>query len=154
MIRATVTTRRRLRRRTVDGVTAPLVVGFDLDMTLVDSRPGIAAVHDRLSQETGVYIDSALAVTRLGPPLDVEYAEWFPPEQVDAAIDRYRELYPELAIAPTLPLPGAREAVAAVRQLGGRVVVVTGKHEPNAALHLEHLGLDADVLVGNLHGSG
>ncbi|MGN6087790.1 MAG: ATP-dependent sacrificial sulfur transferase LarE [Actinomycetales bacterium] len=135
-------------------MTSALVVGFDLDMTLVDSRPGIAAVHDRLSEETGVYIDSALAVTRLGPPLDVEYAEWFPPEQVDAAIDRYRELYPDLAIAPTVPLPGAREAIAAVRELGGRVVVVTGKHEPNAALHLEHLGLDADVLVGNLHGSG
>ncbi|MGN6522779.1 MAG: HAD family hydrolase, partial [Actinomycetes bacterium] len=122
-------------------------------MTLVDSRPGIAAVHDRLSEETGVYIDSALAVTRLGPPLDVEFAEWFPPEQIGMAIDRYRELYPDLAVAASPTLPGAREAMAAVRELGGKVVVVTGKYGPNAQLHLDHLGLEADVLVGTLHGS-
>jgi phosphoglycolate phosphatase len=37
--------------------SAPLTVGFDLDMTLIDSRPGIKAAYDRLSAETGVYID-------------------------------------------------------------------------------------------------
>ena len=36
-----------------------LVVGFDLDMTLIDTRPGIAAVWDALAAETGVTIDSA-----------------------------------------------------------------------------------------------
>ena len=45
----------------------PLVVGFDLDMTLIDTRPGIAAVWDALSAETGVHVDSADAVSRLGP---------------------------------------------------------------------------------------
>ena len=59
-----------------------LVVGFDLDMTLIDSRPGIAAVWDALSAETGVAIDSAAAVSRLGPPLDEELALWFPADQV------------------------------------------------------------------------
>ena len=46
-----------------------LVVGFDLDMTLVDTRPGIKRVWDELSVLTGVVIDSDLAVSRLGPPL-------------------------------------------------------------------------------------
>ena len=35
-----------------------LVVGFDLDMTLVDSRPGIAVTLDALSAETGHAIDA------------------------------------------------------------------------------------------------
>jgi uncharacterized protein len=132
----------------------PLVVGFDLDMTLIDTRPGIAAVWDALSAETGVRVDSAAAVSRLGPPLDEELAVWFPAEQRAAAGDRFRALYPSLAIAPVAALPGAQEAMTAVRRHGGAVVVVTGKYEPNARLHLDHLGLDVDHLVGWLWGPG
>ena len=33
--------------RRLGGMTAPLVVGFDVDLTLVDSRPGIAAAGGR-----------------------------------------------------------------------------------------------------------
>ena len=131
----------------------PLVVGFDLDMTLIDTRPGIAAVWDALSAETGVYVDSAQAGSRLGPPLDEELAVWFPEEQVAAMGDRFRELYPSLAVAPVGLLPGAREAVDAVHAHGGRVVVVTAKYEPNARLHLEHLAIDADEVVGWLWGA-
>jgi phosphoglycolate phosphatase len=120
-------------------------VGFDLDMTLIDSRPGIKAVYDRLAAETGVFIDSALAVTRLGPPLDEELANWFPPERVPEMADRYRELYPHFAIAPTPAMPGAVEAVAAVRAAGGRPVVVTAKYGPNAELHLAHVGIEAEL---------
>src|SRR5690606_37442156 len=47
-------------------------IGFDLDMTLVDSRPGIRAVYEELSRQTGVFIDAELAVFRLGPPLTWE----------------------------------------------------------------------------------
>jgi uncharacterized protein len=131
----------------------PLVVGFDLDMTLIDTRPGIAAVWDALSAETGVPIDSAAAVARLGPPLSEELAVWFPEEHQAAAGDRFRALYPSLAVAPVAPLPGAREAIDAVRRHGGSVVVVTGKYEPNARLHLDHLGLDVDELVGWVWGA-
>jgi len=128
--------------------TAPLTVGFDLDMTLIDSRPGIAAAYRALSEETGVHIDDALVVSRIGPPLERELAHWFPADQVAVAGDRYRELYPDHAIAPTTALAGARDAVAAVRALGGRAIVVTAKYEPNAKLHLAHLGIEPDAVVG------
>ena len=127
---------------------APLVVGFDLDLTLVDSRPGIAAAYRALSDRTGVYIDADAAVTRLGPPLEVELALWFPADQVPAMADEYRLLYATAAIAASPALPGAVEAFAAVREHDGRIVVITGKFEPNARLHLTHLGLVADAVVG------
>jgi phosphoglycolate phosphatase len=130
--------------------SAPFTVGFDLDMTLIDSRPGIKAAFDRLSADTGVFIDSALAVTRLGPPLDEELAHWFPAGEIPEVADRYRALYADYAIAPTLAMPGAREAVVAVRAVGGRVIVVTAKHQPNAMLHLTHLGIDVDEVIGQL----
>ncbi|MEI5008225.1 HAD family hydrolase [Streptomyces sp. PmtA] len=129
-------------------LTRPLTVGFDLDMTLIDSRPGIRAAYRALSAETGVWIDADLAVTRLGPPLEQELARWFPDVRILEVGDRYRELYPEYAISPTPAMPGAREAVAAVQALGGRAIVVTAKHEPNAKLHLAHLGIEPDEVIG------
>ncbi|MCC9157790.1 HAD family hydrolase [Streptomyces parvulus] len=129
--------------------TAP-TVGFDLDMTLIDSRPGIHACYVALSERTGTYVDADLAVTRLGPPLAEELAHWFPAEDIPAVADLYREMYPSYAIGPTLAMPGAREAVAAVRGAGGRALVVTAKFEPNAKLHLAHLGIEPDAVVGDL----
>ncbi|WP_030672991.1 HAD family hydrolase [Streptomyces cellulosae] len=125
-------------------------VGFDLDMTLIDSRPGIRACYQALAERTGTYIDADQAVTRLGPPLAEELIRWFPAEAVPAMADLYREMYPAIAIGPTPALPGAREAIAAVRTAGGRALVVTAKHEPNAKLHLEHLGIEPDAVVGDL----
>ncbi|MEU5939558.1 haloacid dehalogenase-like hydrolase [Micromonospora sp. NPDC047548] len=128
----------------------PLMLGFDLDMTLVDSRPGIAACYRALTVRTGVPVDADLAVSRLGPPLRTEIAHWFPPERVEEAVTIYRELYPAYAITPTVPMPGAREAIEAVHARGGRVMVVTSKIGRLARLHLEHLGLAVDELAGDL----
>lgn len=127
-----------------------LVIGFDLDMTLVDSRPGIAACYRALTAETGVYVDADAVVARLGPPLRTEIGRWFPPEDVDSAVEIYRGLYPAYAITPTVPLPGAVEALAAVRARDGRVVVVTSKLGRLARLHLDHLGLAVDEVAGDL----
>ncbi len=135
------------------GPVAP-AVGFDLDMTLIDSRPGIAAAYRALTAATGVYVDAELAVSRLGPPLRTELRHWFPAEQVEAAVTTYRALYPDYAVAPSVALPGAVEALAAVRAAGFRVVVVTSKLGRLAQLHLNHLGMVADELAGDLFAEG
>jgi phosphoglycolate phosphatase len=132
----------------------PLVVGFDLDMTLVDSRPGIAATYRALTAHTGVYIDAEAAVNRLGPPLDGELARWFPAERVAEAGDLFRALYPDHAVTTSPALPGVAAALAAVRSRPGRIVVIPGKYEPNARRHLDHLDLTVDALVGWAWGEG
>jgi phosphoglycolate phosphatase len=129
-------------------MTAPITVGFDLDLTLVDSRPGIAATYRALTERTGVYIDAEAASHRLGPPLDVELARWFPPDEIEIAGELYRQLYPRTAVETSPALPGVGPALAAVRARLGRIIVITGKYEPNARLHLAHLGLAADAVVG------
>ncbi|MFK0296218.1 HAD family hydrolase [Streptomyces sp. NPDC090442] len=128
----------------------PLTVGFDLDMTLIDSRPGIKAAYEALAARTGTYIDADAAITRLGPPLEQEIRRWFPEERVAEISDLYRELYPTHAIAGSPAMPGARAAIDAVHAAGGRAVVVTAKFEPNAKLHLTHLGIAADAVIGSL----
>jgi phosphoglycolate phosphatase len=131
---------------------APLVIGFDLDMTLVDSRPGIHATVVALVKETGYAIDPDVVVSRLGPPLEEEMAAWVPADQVDPLSDRFREIYGEHGIEGTFALPGAAEALDAVRAAGAQILVVTAKYEPNAWKCLEHTGLPADVVVGWRHG--
>ncbi len=81
-------------------------------------------------------------------------APFLPPEQIGPAVDRFRALYPDHAIASVPLLAGAAEAVADVRRHRGRVVVVTGKFAPNARLHVDHLGLDLDHLEGEVWGIG
>jgi phosphoglycolate phosphatase len=131
---------------------SPIVVGFDLDMTLVDSRPGIAATLDAVAGETGTPIDVELVVGRLGPRLEDEMAHWFPSELVATVANRFRELYADVGVPGTFLLPGASESVAAVRSVGGRVIVVTAKYESNAVRCLDHVGLDVDVVCGWRYG--
>ncbi len=123
------------------------VIGFDLDMTLIDSRPGIAATLRRIAEESGHVIDVDLATSRLGPPLGWELAHWMPEDQVDHWADRYRELYPDTAIASVEALPGAHAAVQAANSQG-RSLVVSAKHAPNVQLHVDHLGLEVGDVFG------
>ena len=124
------------------------MVGFDLDMTLIDPRPGVVATFAALSAATGVAVDGPLVASRLGPPLEVELAHWFPAEAVPAAADLYRDLYPEHAMPLTTALPGAVEAVALVRASGARALVVTAKQHALAVASLAHVGIVADEVVG------
>ncbi|XBB69108.1 HAD family hydrolase [Nocardioides sp. WV_118_6] len=131
-----------------------LVVGFDLDMTLIDTAPGFRDVLRALGAELDVEFPVEEMTRRLGPPLDLLLEPYLPAERIPAAGDRFRALYPEHAITSVPVLPGAHEALAAVRRRGGRIVVVTGKYAPNARLHLDHTGLDVDVLEGWVWGVG
>jgi phosphoglycolate phosphatase len=128
-----------------------LTVGFDLDMTLIDARPGVAAAIDQVGAEFDVGIDGSEFASRLGPPLQDMFRDAGMDEAlIPALMDRYRALYPSVVIATTVPMPGADSAMAAVRELGGRVLVITGKYEPNARLHVEALGWSVDHLRGEL----
>ena len=131
-----------------------LVVGFDLDMTLIDTVPGFTAVLEALGLELGIAFPVEAMTAQLGPPLEVLLADHLPAEDIAAAGDRFRAIYPDHAIASVPAFGGAHEALAAVRRHGGRTVVVTGKYPDNARLHIEHVGLDVDVLEGWVWGVG
>src|SRR5436305_4331416 len=117
-------------------VVVTLTVGFDLDMTLLDTRAGIAAAYRELSRRTGVTIDTDLVVGRLGPPLRTEMAYWFPAEGIEDAVTLYRALYETHAIAPAVALPGAVASIDAVHRAGGKLVVIPSKLGRLAELHL------------------
>ncbi|HEV2783287.1 MAG TPA: HAD hydrolase-like protein [Actinophytocola sp.] len=130
-------------------------VGFDLDMTLIDPRPGMVLAMNALAAETGLALDGEHFANHLGPPLHLVLRDFgAPPARIPELVARFRATYPEIVIPATAPMPGARAALDAVRALGGRTLVVTAKHQPNAAKHLAALGWQVDELVGDLWSTG
>jgi phosphoglycolate phosphatase-like HAD superfamily hydrolase len=115
-------------------------VGFDLDLTLIDSRRAILRSFAGVAADTGVAIDPAGVTSRLGIKLEAELAYWFPPGEVAEAVRIYRSHYLRLAGPLTTRLPGAR------------AVVITAKYELTARLSLEGVGLSADGLYADAHG--
>jgi phosphoglycolate phosphatase len=128
-----------------------MTVGFDLDMTLIDPRPGMVAAMNALAEESGLALDGEHFAANLGPPLDAVLRGFEAPEErIPQLVSRFRELYPGVVIPRTVALPGAAEALRAVREAGGRTLVVTGKYGPNAKLHIDALDFEVDDLVGEL----
>ncbi|GAA2810178.1 HAD family hydrolase [Saccharopolyspora taberi] len=127
-------------------------VGFDLDLTLIDPREGLVRAFAELGSEFGVPLDGEHFAANLGPPLPdaLRARHDFDEPLVDRIVQRFRELYPAVVVPVTEPMPGAGEALAAVRAGGGRSLVVTGKYEPNAARHISALGWRVDHLSGDV----
>src|SRR4051812_27044299 len=119
-------------------------VGFDLDMTLVDTRRGIELALLALAEETGRPVDAAGIVAALGPPIAAVLSPWFQADELPAAVQTFRKYMAEVGVQNVEALPGAVAAVAAARAAGYLVAIVTSKIEPLAEATLRHAGLVAD----------
>src|ERR1019366_2750590 len=127
-------------------------VGFDLHMTWINSLPAMLASFAGAARDAASDIDLEAVDRRLGIKLDDELAFWFPPGQIAAAAETYRRHYMALAEQLTTVLPGAHEALAAVRSAGQRVVIITAKHPISVEPSLRAVGLSADELFTRVHG--
>lgn len=126
-------------------------VGFDLDMTLIDPRPGMVRAIEALNAAFALSLDGEAFAAHLGPPLaDTMRGYGFDEPMVERLVNHFREIYPSVVVGATEPMPGAARALDAVRKAGGRTLVITGKYEPNAALHLKAFGWDVDLLAGDV----
>ena len=126
-------------------------VGFDLDMTLIDSRPAIMAAFEAMSRDMSANVDLDAVDGRLGIKLEDELAYWFAPEGVAGAAAATGGIV-RLAAEKTSALPGARKALAAVRAAGERAVIITAKHPVSVGPSLRAAGLTADELFTHVHG--
>ena len=144
-------------------MTAPLTVGFDLDLTLVDSHERIISAYIRALRDLGVEVGREDLSPHLGIPLAHTAAAVAPAVDADALVLRYRHYYDEPDAPRTLPMPGAAEALRCVRRLGhlggrvggrvgGRTVVVSAKYTPAVHTALAEAGLTdlVDIVYGEL----
>jgi phosphoglycolate phosphatase len=117
---------------------------IDLDGTLIDSRPGIAASCEAALRALGHAPDPSFDITPLiGPPMPKVMArllESYGDDRIDAGIEAYRAHYGEVGLHMAVMYPGIEEAV---RRLAADAVcfVVTSKRAVFAERIVDGLGL-------------
>jgi phosphoglycolate phosphatase len=118
---------------------------FDLDGTLIDSKPGIVASSLAALRALGHNPDEAFDVQRfIGTPLEDMMRvllQSYGDDRVDAAAVAYRQHYGVSGMLGSAPYPGIVNALREMRQVGLRMYLATSKRETFARRILEHLEL-------------
>ena len=134
----------------------PSALVFDLDGTLIDSRRDITTAINRMRADLGLpplVLEQVVTMVGEGARLLVERAlgPFFPPDQVDEALERYLGYYGDVCLDETRPYPGVEEMLA---ELAGRypLALLSNKGEALSRKILDGLGLAArfrEVLGGD-----
>ena len=117
------------------------VIGFDLDMTLVDSADAIVDSIAHTCRVYGVEIDEQAVRDGVGLPLDRVFPDYIPDVPYDEALEIYRARYLSHGLAMQVLLPGAREALEAVVDDGCSILVVSAKKDTHVRAVLDEVGL-------------
>ncbi|GMO42809.1 HAD hydrolase-like protein [Bradyrhizobium sp. TM233] len=116
---------------------------FDLDGTLVDSRPGIVASCSAALRALGHDPGNAPDIA-IGPPLEDilrSLLQAYGDNRIDEAAVAYRRHYGEIGLLGSEPYPGISDALAEMRRAGLRIYLATSKREVFARRILENLDL-------------
>ena len=117
---------------------------FDLDGTLVDSLPGIAASIEYAVRSVGYQPNVADWRPFVGPPLDRMIGDALPDLPTRLLPDvaaAFRKHYDTDGLLQTRLFPGVVETLESLQRRGCGVYVVTNKREQPAASILSRLGL-------------
>ena len=121
------------------------VIGFDLDMTIVDSADAIVDSIRHTCRVYGVEIDEAEVRAGVGLPLDRVFPDYIPHVPYPEALEIYRARYLSHGLAMQVVLPGAREALEAVTGDGCAILVVSAKKDTHVRAVLDEVGLSPFV---------
>jgi phosphoglycolate phosphatase len=133
---------------------APLSMLFDLDGTVVDSKPGILASCTAALRSLGHQPDSLDIGTLIGPPLEDVMADilgQFGDDRVAEAVRAYRDHYGSAGFLETTIYPGVAAALDQLLARRAKLFIATSKRTIFAEQVLQHLDL-IDRFVG-VHGS-
>lgn len=120
---------------------------FDLDGTLTDPARGITLCFQHAFRALGrTPPEDEILVRYIGPPLRSIFVELLATDEaavVDAAIAHFRERFSAAGMYENEVYPGVPEGLAALRDAGHRMWVVTSKPEVYARQIVQHFGLAA-----------
>jgi phosphoglycolate phosphatase len=129
---------------------------FDLDGTLVDSRPGIVAGLRHALGRLGHALPPGEPLDwAIGPPLAEVMARLLAPlgdPRVEEAVDCYREWYGAAGVLDARPYPGVPELLVRLAAAGLALFVATAKRVDFARTVLGHFGLAS--FIRSVHGVG
>lgn len=124
--------------------SAPLSILFDLDGTVVDSKPGILASSAAALRALGHRPDGLQIDNLIGPPLEEAMAEIlgrFGDDRVGEAVIAYRSHYGSAGFLETTVYPGIPAALDRLLAMEATLYIATSKRTVFAEQILRHLGL-------------
>lgn len=133
---------------------------LDLDGTLSDSKPGIAASFRYTVGQMGHDPEAAGDLTwAVGPPIAVSMRrllEQYGETRVDEAVAIYRARYSDVGIYDCTVYPGVLGMLDALRDAGTTMYIATSKRRDFAERVIDHLALRPYVkgVYGALPGGG
>ena len=117
-------------------------IGFDLDMTLVDSAAGITAcMSDSLKAFKIKGITTEQQYKTIGIPLRDAFAQWVEEGKVDEVVAYYRSKFDEIAFPHMKLLPHALEALTACEAHNVEVLVVSSRKQESLEGLLRYLNI-------------
>jgi phosphoglycolate phosphatase len=122
-------------------------VGFDLDMTLVDSSQAILSSTQKVLASLNVKVDEADIARSVGLPIKDSLKVWVG-DQYDQAYEAYVAHYQSTGYLSARVLPGAKELLLELIERGIKVVIITAKNKQSAEIQLRHLGIPYSEIIG------
>jgi phosphoglycolate phosphatase len=126
----------------------------DLDGTLLDTAPDLAASANRMLADLGLPSRTPQTIATYigkGVPMLVSRALGAEQHFYERALPIFERYYAEESGRASSPYPGAREGIERMRALGLRLACVTNKPERFTRELLARTGFEFDVLVCGDH---
>lgn len=116
---------------------------FDLDGTIIDSSEGIYKAFVQTFERLNLPVpDSETIQTFMGPPLEVTFAQEVGPDQVETAIQYYREYYKEKGQFQAKLYPGVKKLLETLKNNPDYYVyITTSKNEPITLQMCQYLAI-------------
>lgn len=126
---------------------------FDLDGTLIDSKPGITKCTQYALEFFGITEpDADKLECFIGPPLIESFQKYygFSPDKAKEAVAKYRERYHSVGIYECELYPDVEETLQRLKTAGYRIAMASSKPEVSCKQIMEHFGLSGyfDEIVG------
>lgn len=126
---------------------------FDLDGTLIDSRPIVFETFEEVFKQ--MLPDKKLTKEELysffGPTLEESFSKYLPEDKVEEAIDLYQKINLKMHTPERIKvMPNAAQTLQTLKAMGCPIGIVSNKRQKVVELGLKMTGLDKypDVVIG------
>jgi phosphoglycolate phosphatase len=129
-------------------------IGFDLDMTLVDSNLGLIKTLGHLFPKKSEINEERFIQKISGLPLKEILGIFVCEDEIVNAEKAFMEFYPSIGIRNSRIYPGAVKALTCVKDAGYEPIIVSAKSPDNLTKMISFFDLPVSIAIGGVHGLG